>query len=190
MGPIAPTPVREISLHILDLLENARNAGAGEVSVTIVEKVDASLLEVTVADDGPGLPGGASERVFDPFYTTRTTRRVGLGLPLLQAAAERAGGRAEIVSVPGSTSVTASFGLEHVDRAPMGDVVGTLVTFLLMEGAPRLIYRYAVGEDEFEFDSAMAEAVAGRELTAMDVSGWVRDYLRAGMGALRRSISW
>ncbi|NLT41758.1 MAG: sensor histidine kinase [Anaerolineae bacterium] len=187
--PTARAPVREISLHLLDLLENARNAGAQRVSVEVVEDGAAGLLELLVDDDGRGLPAGRSETVFDPFYTTRTTRRVGLGLPLLRAAAERAGGRAEVTSAPGRTTVKASFGLEHVDRAPMGDIVGTLVAFMLMEGAPRLTYRYAASGDEFEFDSALAEEAAGGELTATDVSGWVRDYLAAGMGALRRSIS-
>lgn len=181
--------VRELSLHVLDLLENARAAGATVVSVEIIEDLEHDRLELSVRDDGHGLAELGPEKAFDPFYTTRTTRRVGLGLPLLQAAAERAGGCATLESVPGHTLVRASFRLSHIDRAPMGDIAGTLITFMLLESAPRLAYRHCVGEDEFEFDTASAEEAAGRELTAMDVSGWVRDYLNAGIGALKRSMS-
>lgn len=181
--------MRELSLHLLDLLENARSAGAANVAVVIDERADADLLELRVEDDGNGVPTDVPDTVFDPFFTTRTTRRVGLGLPLLRAAAERAGGSATVESVPGHTEVRATFGLSHIDRAPLGDIVGTLVTFMLLEGAPRLMYRHRAGDDEFEFDTAAAEEAAGRRLTAMDVSGWVRDYLAAGTGALKRSSS-
>lgn len=174
-------------MHVLDLLENARNAGAKRVTVEVVERTEADLLEITVTDDGPGLPVGAGEVAFDSFYTTRTTRRVGLGLPLLRAAAQRAGGDATVASAPGRTIVRASFELSNIDRAPLGDIVGTLVAFMLLEGAPRLIYRHVVDEDEFEFDTAVAQEAADGNLTAADISGWVREYLTAGTEALRRS---
>ncbi len=181
--------MRELSLHLLDLLENARSAGAANVLVAIDERPEADQLELRVEDDGRGVPTDTVDTVFDPFFTTRTTRKVGLGLPLLRAAAERAGGSATVDSAPGHTVVRATFGLSHIDRAPLGDIVGTLVTFMLLEGAPRLMYRHRSGEDEFEFDTASAEEAAGRQLTAMDVSGWVRDYLTTGIEALTRSSS-
>ncbi|MGI6207888.1 MAG: ATP-binding protein [Anaerolineae bacterium] len=181
--------MRELSLHLLDLLENARKAGATEVQVEITEDSAQDRLEMAVTDNGCGLPEGALERAFDPYFTTRTTRRVGLGLPLLQAAAERTGGSVQVKSVPGCTVVRASFGLSHIDRAPMGDVVGTLVGFMLSEPMPRLVYRHRVDDSEFEFDSSVAAGEVGGCLTTTDVSRWVREYLTRSVEVLRRGMS-
>jgi signal transduction histidine kinase len=102
--------VRELALHVLDILQNAVEAGATRVSLDIREDESADMLTITVGDNGRGMDAAGLAKATDPFYTSRTTRHVGLGLPLWSAAAERAGGRMTVQSQPGvGTSVAASF---------------------------------------------------------------------------------
>ncbi len=124
--------MRELSLHILDILQNSVDAGATRVELSIVEDLAADLLTIEVRDNGRGIAPDKLPHVFDPFYTSRKTRHVGLGLPLLKAAAERCGGDAVIRSQVGvGTTLTATFQLSHIDRAPLGDMTGTLMSFIL-----------------------------------------------------------
>jgi signal transduction histidine kinase len=98
------------------------------VRIDVVEDHAADIMTITVADDGSGMDAETAQRIRDPFVTSRTTREVGLGIPLFAAAAERCGGRLEIISAPGvGTTVRAIFGLSHIDRAPLGDMAGTLM---------------------------------------------------------------
>ena len=135
--------VRELALHVLDILQNTVEAGATRVTLTIHEDVPADRLTITVADNGRGMDAATVARVTNPFYTTRTTRHVGLGLPLYAMAAEQAGGRLHITSEPGiGTTVRAEFQLSHPDRQPLGDMAGTLLAFLLSERTPELRYEH------------------------------------------------
>jgi hypothetical protein len=142
--------MRELSLHILDILQNSVEAGATRVALSIVEDLAADLLTIEVRDNGRGIPPDKLPHVFDPFYTSRKTRHVGLGLPLLKAAAERCDGDAILVSAVGAgTTVTATFRHSHLDRAPLGDMTGTLLSFVL-GGACELgyVHRVARGNKE------------------------------------------
>lgn len=177
--------MRELSLHLLDLMQNSLEAGASEivVRVAVSRKGDSISLEVT--DNGKGIPESIQAGIFDPFVTTRTTRKVGLGLPLLKAAAERAGGGVKLESRPGRTSIRAYFILSHIDRAPLGDIAGSLVTILLSEPRPRLRYEHHVDDDYFIFDTAEIERELGAgPLNQRDVYGWVRDYLYGNLRQL------
>jgi nitrogen-specific signal transduction histidine kinase len=127
----------ELALHILDILQNAVEAGATGVELTIVEDEPADRLTITVADNGRGMDEQTVQRVQNPFYTTRTTRHVGLGIPLYAAAAETAAGGLTIRSQAGvGTTVEATFQLSHPDRQPLGDMAGTLLAFLLSDRRP------------------------------------------------------
>jgi Histidine kinase-, DNA gyrase B-, and HSP90-like ATPase len=118
--------MRDLSLHILDIVENAIRAGATEVRVGVAQDPDADCLEITVQDNGCGLPVSVEQAV-DPFFTTKMGKRTGLGLSLLKAAAESTGGSLELVSEMGrGLFVRARLGLSHVDRLPLGDVAATL----------------------------------------------------------------
>ncbi len=181
--------MREIALHLLDLLENAIGAGATRVEVDLVEDAESDELRLSVWDNGRGVPEMSGEGVFDPFFTTRTTRRVGLGLPLLKAAAERAGGTASLCSTPGDTRVEARFGLSHLDRAPLGDLTGTIVAFLLADRAPELRYFHRVGAGAFEFDTDEVSTSLGTELSPADIGGWVREYLSESLARLREGAT-
>jgi anti-sigma regulatory factor (Ser/Thr protein kinase) len=174
--------MRELSLHILDVLENALAAGATSVDVDVDENPEADQLTIRVRDNGRGMDAATLERALDPFFTTRTTRHVGLGLPLFAAAAGRCGGTMIVESEPGhGTTVTACFRHNHVDRAPLGDMPGTLLAFLLhgADRLPRLRYRHRLNGETFELDTAAIEAELGEiPLSHPPVRAWLSDYIR------------
>ncbi len=176
--------MRELSLHLLDLAENAVTAGARRVSITVEESPAEDRLTIRVADDGRGLPEEKLRRLEDPFVTTRTTRRVGLGLSLLAAAARRAGGALRVRSAPGEgTEVCAEFRFHHIDRAPLGDVPATIA--VLIAGYPTVdfVYRHRIEEREIVLDTRELRA-GGEGMDPADpavadaVARWLRDRLR------------
>lgn len=129
--------MQDLSLHLLDVVENGIRAGATLIEMHLVEDRDRNLLSILVRDNGGGMDPESVKKAGDPFFTTRRTRRVGLGLPLLKQAAEQAGGSLSVVSEPGrGTEVRAVFQADHIDRKPLGDMGSTLVT--LIAGNPRV----------------------------------------------------
>jgi anti-sigma regulatory factor (Ser/Thr protein kinase) len=178
--------VRELALHILDLLQNAVEAGATRVTLHVDEDRDRDMLSITAMDNGRGMDSKTIEQALDPFYTTRKTRHVGLGLPLMAAAAERAGGTLSIRSQPGAgTTVEASFRLSHPDRQPMGDLAATLLAFLLSEKEPGLNFRHRMGDQAFEFDTdGLQAALEDLPLSHPAVQRWLAEYLTEGEALL------
>ncbi len=137
--------MREISLHILDLLENAVEAGASKIEIRIEEDLKADRLLIEIADNGCGMSDALIARVLDPFCTTRNTRHVGLGLPLVLEAARRCEGNLEIQSEPGKgTRVRVTFRHSHIDRAPLGNMATALLAILLSERSVDLDYCHRV----------------------------------------------
>ena len=146
--------MRELSLHILDIVENGITAGADCIHIDINESRADDLLTIVIRDNGRGIPAEKLARLTDPFVTSRTTRRVGLGLSLLAAAAERCDGKREVkAGNSGGTEVTVKFRHSHIDRAPMGDMASTLST--LMMGNPQIdfVYKHVIEADEFSLDT-------------------------------------
>lgn len=178
--------MRELSMHILDVLENALEAGATRVELNIDEDLAGDRLLIEVRDNGRGMDAETAQRAVDPFYTTRTTRHVGLGLPLLKAAAERCGGGLTLVSAVGEgTQVRATFRHGHLDRAPLGKMADTLLAFLMSERKAQLVYRHCVGDGVFELDTAEIEAeLDGIPLTHPQVRDWLHDTIVDGEVAL------
>jgi hypothetical protein len=191
----------ELALHVLDILQNTVEAGATHVRLTVVEDGTTDRLTITVIDDGRGMDERAVQRVLNPFYTTRTTRHVGLGLPLYAEAAETAGGDLAIRSTPGEgTTVEATFQLSHPDRQPLGDMAGTLLAFMLAERAPELRYSHRVVRDdrgglrppgvrlerEFTLDTAAIRAeLDGVPLNQPLVAQWLVEFIAEGESSLR-----
>ena len=173
--------MRELSLHVLDALENSREAGATAVELIIEEDTIADRLAITVRDNGRGMNQAQLERIFDPFFTTRTTRHVGLGVPLFKAAAERCNGNLTVTSQPGrGTTLQATFQHSHIDRAPLGNVTGTLVAVVL-SGAFDIHYVHRVDGQAFEFDTADVRAVLGEiPLTHPPVRKWLQAFIAEG----------
>lgn len=177
----------ELSLHLLDIARNAVEAGAGRVAITIEEDAAADRLTIEVADDGRGMAPETARRALDPFFTTRSTRHVGLGLPLLEQAARQCGGSLALESAPGrGTTVRAAFQRSHWDRAPLGDLPGALLALLLAGRPVELAYLHRVDGREFRFDTAEARRAAGDvPLTHPKIRGWILDALREGEMDLR-----
>ncbi len=176
--------MRELSLHLLDLAENAVTAGARRVSITVEESPAEDRLTIRVADDGRGLPEEKLRRLEDPFVTTRTTRRVGLGLSLLAAAARRAGGGLTVRSTPGEgAEVIAEFRFHHIDRAPLGDVAATIAALIVGYPTVDFVYRHRIEEREIVLDTRELRA-GGEGMDPADpavadaVARWLRDRLR------------
>ncbi len=179
--------VLELSLHILDILENGIEAGATRVKLRIEEDLEADRLTIEIIDNGKGMDEETLARVLDPFFTTRQTRHVGLGLPLFAAAAERCNGELHIESQVGQgTQVTATFQHSHIDRAPLGDVKGTLLAFLMTERPVDLHYVHRVDSRTFEFDTAELLAELGNvPLTHPAVRRWLREFIAEGESELQ-----
>jgi sensor histidine kinase YesM len=154
--------VEEISLHLMDIVENSLMAGASLISVDIEENPAADLMAVTIVDDGRGMAPEFLAKVTDPFVTTRDTRRVGLGLSLMQANARAWGGDLTVQSAPGQgTTVKIWFSLTHLDRPPLGNWPATLFGLILTRQGVDFVYRHKVAEDEIELDTRELKAELG-----------------------------
>lgn len=152
--------MEDLSLHILDIVENAIAAMAERVEVRIVEDTTNDLLSVEIKDDGKGMDAETRRKALDPFFTTRTTRRVGLGIPLLAQAARESEGELELVSAVGKgTLVRASFRRSHPDRKPLGDLQETLLTILAGTPQLELLYEHRVDDSVERFDTRDVESV-------------------------------
>jgi anti-sigma regulatory factor (Ser/Thr protein kinase) len=142
--------MRELSLHILDIAENGIRAGADRLLIQVEESRTDDRLTLSVEDNGRGMPAEKIRRIDDPFVTTRQTRRVGLGLSLLAAAARRCQGDVHVdARPPHGTRVTATFRRSHIDRAPLGDVAATLEVLIM--GNPHIDFRYTHRIDDREW---------------------------------------
>jgi hypothetical protein len=142
--------LKELSLHILDVAENGISAKANLIEIQVDEARKANQLTIVIADNGRGIPDDMITVVTNPFYTTRTTRRVGLGLSLLGDAANRCDGKMQIESAPGQgTRITAEFKYDHIDRAPIGDMVSTMTTLIM--GNPDVDFKYGHQIDDKRF---------------------------------------
>jgi len=175
--------MRELSLHILDIIQNSITASARDIELTIIEDVKSDLFLIKVFDNGRGIRGDRLRQVTDPFVTSRTTRRVGLGLSLFQEAARRCGGNLEIESTTGQgTRVTAYFKYTHIDRAPLGDIQGTLISLMALN--PEIHYRYhhIYNENEFILDTEDIKKILGDiDINQIEVLSWIREFLDEGL---------
>ena len=178
--------MRELSLHILDLVENSLEAGATRITLEIVEDHAANLLTITVEDNGRGMDAQTAQRVTDPFFTTRTTRRIGLGIPLLKAAARRCEGDLLLTSRLGKgTRVEVTFEWDHIDRAPMGDIKSTLLSIVLFRTQADLCYRHSVDDRVFGFDTAeIREQLGDVPLSHPAIREWLDRFLQENLQAL------
>jgi len=144
----------ELSMHILDISENAVRADAQAIYITIVEDPQNDCMTMEVRDNGNGMTETELNRVLDPFYTTKKVRRIGLGLPMLAQTAQSTGGWFEIKSKPSEgTVVKVAFQLSHIDRQPMGDLAGALTTLIVGNPGMRLVYRHLRERMEYLLDT-------------------------------------
>lgn len=177
--------MRELSLHILDIAQNSISAGATEITVSVEANTGEDSLKIRIADNGRGMSPEFAAKVRDPFVTTRTVRKVGLGIPMFSAAAELCDGGVSIDTTPGEgTTIEATFELDHIDRAPLGDIVSTMITLIVAN--PELSFRYEHRIDGREFILDTDEIKAQLEdvpITDPSVVGWIRDYMSEQINA-------
>lgn len=146
--------MKDLSLHILDIVQNSIVAGANLIQVEIVEDKQQNTFTITISDNGSGMDKETLEKVTDPYFTSRTTRKVGLGLPLFKQNAERTGGHFQLESEPGKgTKVTAVFVHDNLDRPVLGDIAGVMV--ILAQANPFLdfVYSHQTGNGKYIFDT-------------------------------------
>ena len=175
--------MKELSLHILDIAKNSVKAKATKIEITVDENLAEDKLTITIADNGTGMSEEILKAVRDPFTTTRTTRKVGLGIPLFEAAAVQSGGKLDISSELGvGTTVLASFGYNSIDRAPLGDISDTLM--ILVSGSPeiRFIYNHLKNGKKFTFDTDEIKAQIGDiPITTPEILSWMSEYIEEGI---------
>jgi anti-sigma regulatory factor (Ser/Thr protein kinase) len=146
--------VRELSLHIMDIVENSVAAGATQVHIAVVEDGSRNLLRISIKDNGRGIPEHRLGQVLDPFYTTRTTRRVGLGLSLFREASRRCDGEFALQSKEGEgTEVIASFRLDHIDLAPLGDMASSMTSLIMGNPEVDFVYTHERNGRAFQVDT-------------------------------------
>ncbi len=173
----------ELSLYVLDIVMNSVRAGAKNIEILIDE--EGEWLTFSVKDDGCGMTEEQVKKLSDPFFTTRKTRKVGLGVPFLRMLAEMTGGFVEIKSVHESvsgehgTELLAKFGRHHIDFIPVGDLTGTVMT--LIQGSPDIDFVYRHRGDGFDvnLDTRELKAVLGEDISLAEpeVLAWIKDYL-------------
>lgn len=175
--------MQELSMNVLDIAENSVRAGAQNIDISIVQSTAQDRQTLSIADDGKGMDADMVARVTDPFTTTRTTRKVGLGLPFLKMAARQTGGELAIQSQVGrGTTVTATFGLSHIDLMPLGDMGSTMAT--LVQASPDIDFTYRFERDGRAFDFSTQEArqiLDGVPLNQPEVVLFIRGHVDEGM---------
>ncbi|RKJ41386.1 ATP-binding protein [Acutalibacter sp. 1XD8-33] len=184
--------MRELSLNVMDIAQNSISAGASLITIAVEEDAGADTLSISISDNGRGMTPEQVEHVTDPFFTTRTTRSVGLGVPLFKMEAEMTGGSFSIQSTVGvGTTTAAVFKPSSVDMIPLGDINGTVNMLVMMNPQLDFLYtrklRLESGEErEFDLDTRELRQVLGEDvpLNAPDVTQWVKEYLEENTAEL------
>ncbi len=171
--------MRELSLNILDIAQNSISAGASLIELEVSENTSEQSLVIGIYDNGKGMSEEQVKSVIDPFFTTRTTRKVGMGIPLFKMAAEMTGGGLEISSTPNvGTKVRATFKTDSVDFTPLGDVCSSVVMLITMNTDRDFVYRRALDGREFILDTREIKEILGDvPLDTYEVSEWLKGYI-------------
>ncbi len=172
--------MRELSLNVMDIAQNSVRANASVIKIDVTEDTDKSTLEIKISDNGCGMSEEQVKSVIDPFFTTRTTRKVGLGIPLFKMAAEQTGGFLSIESQLGNgTVVTAKFISSHMDMTPLGDINSTISILIRCNPDTNIVFTHTVNEQSFTLDTNELKEVLGDvPLDTPEVMQWIDDYLK------------
>lgn len=172
--------MRELSLNVMDIAQNSVRAKASVIEIEITENTEQSTLEIKITDDGCGMSEEQVKSVIDPFFTTRTTRKVGLGIPLFKMAAEQTGGYLDIKSQLGKgTVVTAKFISSHMDMTPLGDINSTISILIRCNPDTNIVFTHSVDDKTFTLNTRELKEVLGDvPLDTPEVMQWIGDYLK------------
>lgn len=179
--------MKELSLHILDIVHNSVSAGANLVQVIVNEDLSENNYDIEIRDNGRGMSEEIVKQVINPFYTTRTTRKVGLGISLFKQNAEQAGGYLKIESELGKgTNVLVRFIHDNIDRPVMGDIAG--VVSMLVCGTPNVefIYSHSISDNQFVFDSReVKEALGDVPVSSPEVVSYLKEFINSNLEELQ-----
>lgn len=178
--------MKELAMHVYDLMENSTAANSTEVKLTIRDSLKDNIYAFTIEDNGKGMTPEFMAKVTDPYTTSRTTRKVGLGLPLIKMNTENCGGGMKLQSEVGKgTRLDFWFQHNHWDRPPMGDLAGTIVMLCAAHEDIHIIYKHITDEDEFVFDTdEIKEALDGMSMNDVKVMGWLKDMVQENLEAI------
>ncbi len=181
--------MKDLSLHILDIVQNSIRARSSLIEIEIEEKPEQNRLVITISDNGSGMTPEQLKRAIDPFYTSRSTRKVGLGLPLLKQNAEMTGGSFRIESETGKgTTVEAVFGLNHIDRPVMGDLVGTLLILICSQEETNYVFKHQTPSGEFELDTrVIKQTLENVKITQPEVRSFLKEILQENLEQIQIS---
>ena len=182
--------MKELSLHILDIAQNSISAGASLVTIEIKESVINDTLEISVTDNGCGMSEEFAKNVTDPFTTTRTTRKVGMGIPLFKLATTQAGGDLLLETKQGvGTKIKAVMQHSHIDRSPIGDMAETMVNLVSMNDNIDFVYLHSTDNGESMLDTRqIREIMQDVPLSNMSVLAWIRDYVNENLKEINAII--
>ena len=178
--------MKELSYHILDIANNSIRANATQLSIHIEENTKENLLVIYISDNGKGIPDNIFKDIKNPFTTSRTTRKVGLGIPLLNDTCVNCNGNLRINTKLGEgTELKASMELNHIDRPPMGNLVSTIRTLFVSHEDINIEFIYVVNSNTFTLSTKMLKEILGDlPLNTPEISQWIREYLKDNINEL------
>jgi len=181
----------ELSLNVLDVAQNSVRANACLIEIVVEADTKTDILSIIIKDNGYGMTEEQVAKVIDPFFTTRTTRKVGFGVSFFKLAAECTGGTFNITSkVNVGTVVTATFGLSHIDRMPLGDMTGTMHTLITFNLGINFIYTYKIDEREFTLDTKIFREILGDvPFNEPEVSSYIKEYLEENTKEVNQGLT-
>lgn len=181
--------MKDLSLHILDIVQNSIRAKASLVGIEILEQPEIDRLTLIISDNGKGMDKEQVQLAVNPFYTSRTTRKVGLGLSLLKQNAEMTAGSFSIESEPGKgTKVTAVFGFRHLDRPIIGDLAGTLLLLICQPPEIDYVFKHTTSFGTFELNTVeIKQALDDVPVSHPDVRNFIREMLHENLKQIQMS---
>ncbi len=178
--------MKDLSLHLMDIIQNSVSAKSTKITVSINADIKRDELEIKIADNGCGMDEDLLKRVLSPFATTRTTRKVGLGIPLLADSARLSGGNLSIDSVKNKgTVLSACFKISHIDRIPMGDMAETMAMVILANPEIEFELNLANNSEVFTLNTwEVKEKLGEVPITNLEVIGWIKDFINSGINSI------
>lgn len=170
----------ELSLNVLDVVQNSIRARSTFIKITVAVNTLKDSLLIEIEENGQGMTKEQIKKVSDPFFTTRTTRSIGLGIPFFKYAAQSTGGSFHISSEPGKgTRVHGTFSLSHIDRMPLGDMTGTIRTLITFNTDIDFLYSYTVDDKNFILDTREFRKILGdMTFDLPEISAYIKEYLK------------
>ncbi|MBD3413125.1 MAG: hypothetical protein GF421_01675 [Candidatus Aminicenantes bacterium] len=180
--------MEDLSLHILDIAENSIKAKAKNIEIMFEENTEKDMTSLEISDDGMGMDNKTLYKVLNPFFTTKNTRKVGLGIPLLSEAAKAADGKFSIESQPGKgTRLKAMFKSSHIDKKPIGDIASTLISIISGHPEVRLVYTHKLNGKKYELDTKEIKSqLNGIPIHSPEVLKIIKININKGIDSMRR----